>query len=325
MADIKKIKEDVMILLKSAQMYVQADKWDFLLKSMQQTAKQKYPDMQPEQVQQDLETLKNADITPDKASIRFLVELWKQNKDVTMEQLQNVIQNLTMFYKQRVKPIWKQQNKPTDIMKVLDPNKDGAKSVENLLDLVAEYMETGGASLHVRDESEKKIINDTAQVDHVYNKGDWDVYVPKSEKASIILGRGTSWCTARDDSQNHFKYYQEKGTPLYIIQSKSKPDLKFQFEGNEGRSGGQFMDRSNTPVIRFDWLLSDPNLYEFLEPHLDENQKETIEKNKAYMNMDSQTKMEIILSGDEKKITDLIINVTLTPQEIDKIIELYAQ
>jgi hypothetical protein len=52
------------------------------------------------------------------------------------------------------------------------------------------------------------------------------IYNPTTEKGSKYYGRNTRWCTASENG-NMYNYYRDMG-PLYIIQSKENPTLKFQ-------------------------------------------------------------------------------------------------
>jgi hypothetical protein len=69
------------------------------------------------------------------------------------------------------------------------------------------------------------------------------VVKPLSEDASIYWGRGTKWCTARNDEHNMFTRYSSPSDPLYIIINKRNPKEKYQLH----RSSEQYMDRLDRP------------------------------------------------------------------------------
>lgn len=48
----------------------------------------------------------------------------------------------------------------------------------------------------------------------------------KTEEAAILIGRGTSWCTAYTNRDNHFNHY-DRGGPIYVLIDKSTNE-KFQ-------------------------------------------------------------------------------------------------
>lgn len=322
---ITEIKKDILGLLeKSAGFYVIADKWDFMLNEMLKTAKQKYPEMTDEDVKNDLETLKNADTSQDKRSIRFLVKIWMQDKNQLLQELQMIMNNLNVFYRQRNKESWKMRNKPTDVMALVDKAGNGFKTIENLVDVVADEIgDLGAVSLNLTPE-ETAYINDEKNARHIYNQGEWDIYIPLTEKASQLIGRGAKFCTSQENDNCRFNDYKSRGVELYMIKNKYNPELIFQFEG-DGTGYGQFADKNNQNVKRFTWLIKDENLYNFIKPHLNEEQEAIIDKNRQFINLNSKDRMSIIESGDESKIIDLIENVDLTENEVQKVIDLYAQ
>jgi hypothetical protein len=64
--------------------------------------------------------------------------------------------------------------------------------------------------------------------------------IPKTEKASCALGKGTRWCTASSDS-NMFKSYSKDG-PLYIWRDKNGKKYQFHWKSY------QFMDAKDRPI-----------------------------------------------------------------------------
>lgn len=74
----------------------------------------------------------------------------------------------------------------------------------------------------------------------VYKGSEGSIIIPKTEKASCILGRGTKWCTAAT-SRNMFQYYNRNGN-LYIIQTRDNKKWQFHLYT------GQLMDDKDRPV-----------------------------------------------------------------------------
>jgi len=60
---------------------------------------------------------------------------------------------------------------------------------------------------------------------------EYNIYIPKTEKASCYLGQGTKWCTAATKSQNLFNQFNDKGN-LYYIQIKGGRKYAFHQEDN---------------------------------------------------------------------------------------------
>jgi len=82
------------------------------------------------------------------------------------------------------------------------------------------------------------------QVRVVYRGPEGAVYVPTTEEASCYLGRGTQWCTASTESQNHFNDYNKDG-PLYIVLTPNGRKVQMHFESN------QFMDENDKEIPTF--------------------------------------------------------------------------
>ena len=73
-----------------------------------------------------------------------------------------------------------------------------------------------------------------------YKGPEGTIIIPKTEKSSCILGRGTKWCTA-SEKNNQFSYYNRKGS-LYIIMTKDGRKYQFQLES------GQLMNEKDREV-----------------------------------------------------------------------------
>lgn len=69
-----------------------------------------------------------------------------------------------------------------------------------------------------------------------YEDSTWEVIIPKTRNASCLYGKGTKWCTAADESNNMFDYYNSKGTLYININKQNGKKYQFHFES------GQLMD-----------------------------------------------------------------------------------
>jgi hypothetical protein len=82
------------------------------------------------------------------------------------------------------------------------------------------------------------------EVEVLYNGPLGLLAVPKTKKASCILGSGTRWCTAgRED--NMFSDYNKQG-PLYIWRDKNGEKYQFHF----GKEEFQFMDSKDREISK---------------------------------------------------------------------------
>jgi hypothetical protein len=96
----------------------------------------------------------------------------------------------------------------------------------------------------------------------VYSDGEWSVYVPLTERASCLIGKGTQWCTAADVSDNMFDYYNKQGKLYVLINKDDNSKYQLHFESN------QLMDENDREVAAsyfFDYVAEDNDLYEFLK------------------------------------------------------------
>lgn len=114
--------------------------------------------------------------------------------------------------------------------------------------------------------SELKKIKEE-EITKVFENDDWLVMIPKTERASCLIGKGTKWCTAADKSNNMFNHYSKNG-PLYVIVNKNArvgDEKKYQlhFETNS------FMNEDDREVPAsyfFDHIAEgDSSLFEFFQ------------------------------------------------------------
>jgi hypothetical protein len=136
------------------------------------------------------------------------------------------------------------------------------KSLDDLYDVIKDFKQ--GDSTSKTDEL-KRIRNE--EIDLVYTGDDWKVYVPKTERASCLIGKGTEWCTAADKSNNMFNNYNNQGKLYVLISQGDNSKYQIHFETNS------FMDERDREVSAtyfFDHLTDDYGLYEFLKGQSDD-------------------------------------------------------
>ena len=101
------------------------------------------------------------------------------------------------------------------------------KSLNDLYDVIKEF--EGNEDAPTSKQDELRQIKEK-EVKKVFENGDWLVMIPLTERASCLIGKGTQWCTAADESNNMFDNYNSDG-PLYVIVNKddnSKYQLHFE-------------------------------------------------------------------------------------------------
>ncbi len=132
-------------------------------------------------------------------------------------------------------------------------------NIENLAELakIIEPFKEPASDLLSSEENKKKAF--------VKSFENFDLYIPKTYEESRDLGRGTEWCTAADSDEgrarfNRYKNYGE----LYIFISKIDKSEKFQFHVESE----QYMDKYDKKINLIDFLNSNPDIKEYLSPHL---------------------------------------------------------
>lgn len=138
------------------------------------------------------------------------------------------------------------------------------KTIQDLYMVVKEF-ESNEEDISTSKTSEiKKIKKD--EIDRVYEDDDWLVLIPRTERASCLVGKGTQWCTAADKSNNMFDNYNNDG-PLYVLINKyDNSKYQLHFESN------QLMDVNDKEVSGshfFDHIAESNGLYEFLKSQSD--------------------------------------------------------
>ncbi len=197
-------------------------------------------------VQNILQYIENKDPTVHNSYVEWLTRLYINDKI----RLEDINTDLLRIYDAAKK----QKRVPreySDIGKI----KSAAEFVSILekLDLEKILLQIGDNSLYLRMNNYfrfKEIDRSDDQVD----KGNYKILldnsvvrivIPLDERAAIYFGQDTRWCTARDDEDNRFNYYNKDGQ-LYILIPKQPKHMgeKYQlhFETN------QYMDENDDPV-----------------------------------------------------------------------------
>jgi len=104
------------------------------------------------------------------------------------------------------------------------------------------------------------------EIDKVFENENWLVMIPKTERASCLIGKGTQWCTAAEESDNYFERYSKDG-PLYVIVNKDtnadgskKYQLHFETDS--------LMDENDRPIPAtyfFDHIENADELRDFFQ------------------------------------------------------------
>ena len=105
------------------------------------------------------------------------------------------------------------------------------------------------------------------EIDRVYEDSNWKVLIPKTERASCMIGKGTQWCTAADRSNNMFDSYNNRGK-LYVIINKDD-DSKYQIHFEDA----QLMDSRDRPLSAtyfFEHVLEDEALVDWFQKERDD-------------------------------------------------------
>lgn len=99
------------------------------------------------------------------------------------------------------------------------------KSLPDLYDLIKDFLDIPEEIANETTNEEQRIKENEAR--RLYEDKDWLVIQPLTQRAAIIYGRGTQWCTSSTRSYNYFERYNSQG-PLFILISK-KHNRKYQF------------------------------------------------------------------------------------------------
>lgn len=130
-------------------------------------------------------------------------------------------------------------NRYINKIEVKDINKYG--SVRELYDVVKPFMENPEQATSKTDALRKQKHE---EAEKVYEDSEWMVIVPHTQAASCLYGKGTKWCTAADNYQNMFDYYNRNGKLYININKNNGAKYQFHFESDS------FMDAEDEPIER---------------------------------------------------------------------------
>ena len=157
--------------------------------------------------------IKNNEIIKIGPYSKLIINLWKKDKSI-INDLNNVTEILTIIYK---------YNLPVNINNV--------NNVEDLENIVKEIKTKNDISIN---NILNKIDNDSYSV--FDNNEKYITIIPKTEKASCVIGVNTEWCTTYGKFSLNPKYktkterFSEYNTlgNLYVIINKNNPNEKYQ-------------------------------------------------------------------------------------------------
>lgn len=179
------------------------------------------------------------------------------------------------------------------------------KNLNDLYDVVQEF-EEGEDTMATSKTSEIKQIKQN-EIDKVYEDNEWLIMIPKTERASCLIGKGTQWCTAADQSNNMFDSHNSQG-PLYVMVDKYN-DEKYQlhFETN------QLMDATDRAVSAsyfFDHIMEGSNAFTFLQ-----------EANDKFWDFVLETSADDMASGGYSETFEEALTSDVTPRVLEHTLE----
>ena len=77
----------------------------------------------------------------------------------------------------------------------------------------------------------------------VYEDDKWLIVIPHTKEAAILYGKNTEWCTAAEESENMFDYYNNDGFLYINIDKTLNKKYQFHFESQS------FMDEQDESII----------------------------------------------------------------------------
>jgi hypothetical protein len=162
--------------------------------------------------------LEEADPTPKKAFVRYLISWYLDGSMRYLEDASKATKGLTLY--------GKFQNRKLPPLNTID--------FHRFLDLADEL--AGYLSQTDEAKAEQQEFIDSGQASLVMDNDQFKVIMPHTWEAAKFFGRGTRWCTSMEDSDDHFVHYNSDG-PLYIILFKGQ-NKRWQWQP----SSGQYMD-----------------------------------------------------------------------------------
>jgi hypothetical protein len=179
------------------------------------------------------------------------------------------------------------------------------KNINDLYDVVKQF-EGGEDEISTSKTSEIKDIKKN-EVEKVFENSGWLIMIPKTERASCLIGKGTKWCTAADQSNNMFDHYNEDG-PLYVMVDKYN-EAKYQLHFESG----QLMDADDREVsvtYFFDHIVEDSAVFDFLQSRYDK-----------FWDFILKNSVDDIASGGYSETFEEALTSDVTPSVLERTLE----
>lgn len=166
---------------------------------------------------------------PDKMGkyTKWLLKLYKKG-NLPLEDLYKATDYLQKF------------NEPKVYNKITNKDINKYQSLSELYNTIMQFYDESGNS-KVLSQKEKKDLT-SKEATKAYEDSHWLIVVPHTQRASIMYGKGTQWCTAAEKSDNRFDDYNELGHLYIIIDKKTGEKYQFHFETQS------FMDETDAPI-----------------------------------------------------------------------------
>lgn len=186
---------------------------------------------------------------------KWLLNLYKKGQ-LSEDQFEEARTVLTQFetYKQRL------SSKDIGQYKTLDAVSDAVAEV---------IQDTSMLSKSQRQKWMKKVKAGKVEApaednyDIPFEDENWIVYIPHTHEASMKLGDGTNWCTARPSS-DYYDRYTNKGNKLYIVKRKDTGD-RWQFSDMSYEFRDEDDDTFGAYDFRHDYEDDNGDLIDYLD------------------------------------------------------------
>lgn len=167
---------------------------------------------------------------------------WREDKPNKMGKYGKWLLSLYLSKKLKLEDLYKAKEYLSYFVKynnVID-NKDinTYKSLNDLYFTIRSYINNPDQPTSKQDAARK--IKEGAE--KVYEDNEWLIIVPHTKEASCYYGKGTQWCTAADESNNMFDYYNNQGNLYININKNTHEKYQFHFETSS------FMDETDSPI-----------------------------------------------------------------------------
>lgn len=180
-------------------------------------------------------------------------------------------------------------------------------SFKELRELVEEHEgELSGRQQAGKSQNEKEFIIKN-EMNILFQQDEYIMAIPKTKRASCLLGSKTEWCTASRGERNMFDWYNDDGELIIFITPEEKRQLHIASQ--------QFKDEDDRDDQLLGWIEQESIFKKpFLKYLLDNGYDEKLEKTDLYSQYFSTNRM----------MTDLSIFIfkeTLTTEKALKVLE----